>query len=85
MDSDEVLKMIWGFKRVGNVFNDIHLLCGNITDAVIKQSMKKLSSDNVTVIFIAFSNFENCMKDEMFVYNKNTKCKFIEDEIDLSH
>ena len=85
MDSDEVLKMIWGFKRVGNVFNDIHLLCGNITDAVIKQSMKKLSSDNVTVIFIAFRNFENSMKDETFIYNKNTKCKFIQDEIDLNH
>lgn len=85
MDSDEILKMIWGFKRAGNAFKDIHLLCGQIADAVIKQSMKKLSSDNVTVIFIAFHNFENSMKDENFVYNKNVRCKFIEDEIDLNH
>ena len=47
--------------------------------------MEKDSSDNVSVIFIAFKNFENKMKDPNFVYTANAKC--IEshgEEIDLS-
>ena len=46
--------------------------------------MEKNSVDNVTVIFVAFKNFENKMKDPNFVYNSNTKCKIIPDQIDFS-
>ena len=84
MESDYVLKMIWGFKKKENSVNNIHIYSGNITDAVIKQSMKKMSADNVTAIFIAFKNFEEKMKDKDFEYNNSPECKFIEDEIDLS-
>jgi hypothetical protein len=84
MGSEEILKMIWEFKRKNNKINDIHVYCGNITDAVIKQSMKKMSADNVTAIFIAFKNFEEKMKNKDFEYKNCPECKFIEDEIDLS-
>jgi hypothetical protein len=84
MGSEEILKMIWEFKRKNNKINDIHVYCGNITDAVIKQSMKKMSGDNVTAIFIAFKNFEEKMKEKDFEYKDNPECKFIGDEIDLS-
>ena len=84
MGSEEILKMIWEFKRKNNKINDIHVYCGNITDAVIKQSMKKMSGDNVTAIFIAFKNFEEKMKEIDFEYKDNPECKFIGDEIDLS-
>ena len=83
MESGEVLKMIWGFKKKENTVNNIHVYSGNITDAVIKQSMKKMSGDNVTAIFIAFKNFEEKMKDKDFEYNQRPECKYIDDEIDL--
>ena len=86
LENEEILKMIWEFKKKGNKFEDIHVLSGNITDAVIKYSMRKLSVDNVTVIFIVFENFEQKMKDENFeyIYSGNS-CKYIGGEIDLNN
>ena len=55
-----------------------------ITDAIIKFSMEKNSVDNVSVIFIAFKNFENKMKDIDFEYNQKTKCKVWNENYDLS-
>ena len=79
--------MIWGFKKKGKRINDIHSFSGNIADAVIKYSMKKLSIDNVTTIFIGFDNFEEKMKDENFEYNNysGNSCNYIGGEIDLNN
>ena len=57
----------------------------NIVDSVIKKSMSKLSTDNVSSIFIAFKNFENKMKDEEFQYREEPQCKFIGNEIDFDY
>ena len=85
MESGEVLKMIWDFKKKEKSINNIHTYSGNITDAVIKQSLKKMSADNVTAIFIAFKNFEEKMKDPNFVYTCNAQCRESNsDEIDMS-
>ena len=46
--------------------------------------MQKNSFDNVTVIFIAFKNFERKMKDPNFVYQYSTKCVEIQDTFDFS-
>ena len=47
--------------------------------------MQKDSVDNVSVIFIAFKNFENKMKEPDYVHNLNNKCKEIKkDKIDFS-
>ena len=47
--------------------------------------MEKDSVDNVSVIFVAFKNFENKMKDPNFVYQPKGKCIEIKkDKIDLS-
>ncbi len=78
------MKMIWQFKNKGKIINNIHLYSGNVADAVIKQSMKKMSADNVTAIFISFHNFENKMRDIDFEYKNNVECTLIEDEIDTS-
>ncbi len=76
---------IWESKEKGNAINNIHHFCGILTDAIIKYSMVKESGDNVSVIFIAFKNFENKMKDTNFEYTCNAKCKDSEEEeIDLS-
>ena len=79
------MNKIWSSKRYGETINDIHSLCGKITDAIIKYSMEKDSSDNVSVIFIAFKNFEEKMKDPNFVYTCNAQCRESNsDEIDMS-
>lgn len=85
MENEDILKAIWGFKKKGNVFNNIHLLCGNIADAIIKYSLIKFSGDNVTCIFIAFENFKKEMERENFeFYDDIFDCKYIGDEIDLN-
>ncbi len=86
MENENILKTIWNFKKKGSVFNNIHLLCGNISDAIIKYSLIKLSGDNVTCIFISFENFMNKMKNIDFEFSeKEINCIFIGDEIDLNN
>ena len=46
--------------------------------------MEKDSSDNVSVIFIAFKNFEDKMKDPDFEYTAFAKCTTIKDKYDFS-
>ena len=77
--------MIWNFKKKGKIIDNIHSFSGNIVDSVIKKSMAKLSTDNVSAIFIAFKNFENKMKDEEFKYREEPQCKFIGNEIDFDY
>ena len=85
MDNNEIMKMIWKFKNKGKIIDNIHSFSGNIVDSVIKKSMAKLSTDNVSAIFIAFKNFENKMKDEEFQYREEPQCKFIGNEIDFDY
>ena len=82
MDNTEILKMIWNFKKQGKIIDDIHSFSGNIVDSVIKKSMAKISTDNVSAIFIGFKNFENKMKEEDFKYDGEIDCQFIGNEID---
>ena len=46
--------------------------------------MQKKSVDNVSVIFIAFKNFENKMKDPNFEYTANSKTQNIKEKFDFS-
>jgi len=47
--------------------------------------MQRQSEDNVSVIFIAFKNFENKLKDPNFVYKPQSKCQVIKkDKVDFS-
>ena len=85
MDNDKIINKIWECKKLGQSITDIHSLCGKITDAIIKYSMEKKTFDNVSVIFVAFKNFENKMRDPNFVYFPNKKCEEIKKErFDLS-
>ena len=48
--------------------------------------MAKLSTDNVSAIFIAFKNFENKIKNADFKWEDNPPfCKFIGNEIDYDY
>ena len=84
LDNEKILNKIWTFKKKGEVHDDIHKLCAKITDASIKFSMAKDSVDNMSVIFIAFKNFEEKMKDINFEYNESTKCQPPVETVDLS-
>ena len=55
-----------------------------MTDGIIKYSMQKKSIDNVSVIFIAFKNFANKMKDPDFEYSLHTNTKLVKEQYDLS-
>ena len=46
--------------------------------------MQKKSVDNVSVIFIAFRNFENKMKDPNFEYTAKAKTKMAKEQYDFS-
>ncbi len=85
LENDKIFKKIWEYKKQGKIINDIHPFCGQVTDAIIKYSMEKNSVDNVSVVFIAFKNFENKMKDPNFVLAFNNKSKAIQkDKVDFS-
>jgi predicted secreted protein len=78
------LHKIWSYKKKGQVHTDIRTLCGTITDAIIKYSMQHNSADNVSVIFIAFKNFENKMKDPNFEYTVFPKVIKVKEKFDFS-
>ena len=84
LENDEIFNKIWKYKKKGEVHNDIRELCRKITDGIIKYSMQKKSVDNVSVIFIAFKNFENKMKDPNFEYTAKAKTQIIKDQVDFS-
>ena len=75
---------IWKYKKKGEVHNDIRQLCGKITDGIIKYSMENKTADNVSVVFIAFKNFEKKMKDPEFEYKTFAKTVLIKDKYDFS-
>jgi len=77
------LQKIWSYKKKGEVHNDIKKLCRIITDGIIKYSMQHNSADNVSVIFIAFKNFENKMKDPNFEYTALPKVMRVRDKYDF--
>ena len=85
LDNDKIFKKIWEYKKQGKIINDIHKFCGQVTDGIIKYSMAKDSVDNVSVIFVAFKNFENIMKVPNFVYTLNNKVEELKkDKYDFS-
>ena len=84
MENEQILNKIWTYKKAGHCINDINALCATITDGIIKYSMEKNSVDNVSVIFIAFNNFERKMRDPNFVYQYSTKCEEVPDNYDFS-
>ena len=86
LENENIFKIIWNFKKFGKSIDNIHKLSGDIADCVIKYSMKKLTSDNVTVIFITFHNFYEKMIDDTFEYYYNGNvCQYIGGEIDSNN
>jgi serine/threonine protein phosphatase PrpC len=85
LETSELLEMVWDFKTKGNSIDDIHEYTGKIVDGIMKQSLKKMTSDNITIIFISFNNFKEKMEDCNFNYEfSGITSHLMENEIDLS-
>ena len=83
MGNEKILNKIWSYKKKGQVHTDIKCLCKKITDGIIKYCAEEKISDNYSIIFIAFKNFEDKMRDPDFEYKALTKCLTIKDKYDL--
>lgn len=77
---------MWKIKTKGNSIEDIHNVCSKVTDAVMKLSLKRFTSDNITCVFICFENFRKLLKEESFERNNSNQSEVItmQGEIDLS-
>ena len=85
LDNDKIFKKIWEYKKQGKSITDMHSFCAQITDGIIKYSMAKNTFDNVSLIFVAFKNFADKMKDPNFVYTSKNKCQPIPiDKVDFA-
>lgn len=62
----DIFDLVWKCKPKGIVRENIHELCGIITDSIMKLSLKKYTSDNITCIFICFQNFVRKMNEEFY-------------------
>lgn len=83
LQSIDILKYIWSFKKRGVSYYNVHSLCGNIVDGILKYSMKKMSYDNVSAVIIAFKNFEYVMKDPNFASYTADQCDMIPEAYDF--
>ena len=83
MQNVDVMRYIWSFKKKGIIYSDIRLLCENIAEGLLRFSMNKLSTDNVSTILIAFNNFENAMRNPNFSSNVDNRCEIMSETYDL--
>lgn len=77
---------MWKIKTKGNSIEDIHNICSKVTDAVMKLSLKRFTSDNITCVFICFENFRKLLKEESFerINSNQSEVITMQGEIDLS-
>ena len=71
LTNEDIFQICWSRKQQGQQFENIHELSALITDNIIQYSLIKLSSDNLSCVFIAFNNFLMAMNDKDFVFNNN--------------
>ncbi len=79
MSNEEVVESVWITNRESKMKN-VHQQCGVGVDMIMKTSLVRRSLDNVTVVMIAFSNFEReFITKENSLYNKNKENNFSND------
>lgn len=62
LDSEEVVEEAW--KGINKTNTNIHDACGNAVHTILKTSMQRKSSDNVTAILICFGGLGFGTMDE---------------------
>ena len=72
LDNEDLCKSIWSTLDCEKSYvENIHIQAGICSDMAIKLAMNKKSKDNVSAIFIGFSNFQKAYVDK----KKNLICK----------
>ena len=64
MNNNEIIEGAWMTTAEGVKAKNIHLQCGLAVDMIIKSSLVKRTFDNVTVVLVAFKNFETIFEEE---------------------
>lgn len=61
LNNKEVLQCVWEGVMESKI-KDPHKQCGIAVDRILRTSVAKKTMDNITVVFVAFKNFEKCIK-----------------------
>lgn len=69
MTNREVIQKVWDSVYSEEIL-DVHRECGKLVEAVLREALMKRSLDNVTVVMIAFENFQRKI-DEIRMMNKH--------------
>jgi len=62
LTNNEVIEGAWMTTAEGVKAKNIHLQCGLAVDMIIKSALARRTFDNVTVVMVAFKNFEKIFK-----------------------
>lgn len=60
LTNKEVIQTVWE-GVMDNKIKDAHRQCGIGVDRILRTSVAKKTMDNITVVFVAFKNFERCI------------------------
>lgn len=70
MTNKEVTQIVWE-GVMENKTKNVHKHCGIAVDRVLRTSVAKKTMDNITVVFVAFKNFEECIKGSPMMIDNN--------------
>lgn len=73
LQSPESIKYIWKKIRVQSVGTSLHKICGIAVETLISSSIQKLSTDNVSVVILALSDFLNENIKDIATKGKNNE------------
>ena len=67
LNNKEISQIVWE-GVIESKSKDPHQQWGIAVDRILKTSIAKKTMDNITVVFVAFSNFERCQKEFNLLY-----------------
>jgi serine/threonine protein phosphatase PrpC len=67
LSSQEVIKVAWEAAKKKFVSRDLqlHQICGNSVEIVLKHSAKQRTLDNITAVIVCFKNFKKHLRNEL--------------------
>ena len=57
LTNKEVIQVVWEGVMESKI-KDVHKQCGIAVDRILRTSVAKKTMDNITVVFVAFQNFD---------------------------